>query len=77
MFATRCGSEHVNMSYESELEKGKSSMALVCLDFKEGVARRYVSPMVGRKPTLLFVVPFAGQEITKELVESIRMNEQS
>lgn len=65
------------MTYESELEKGKNSVALVCLDFKEGVARRYVSPLVNRKPTLSFVVPFVGQEITKELVESIRINEQS
>ena len=65
------------MTYETELEKGKSSMVLVCLDFKEGMARRYVSPLVGRKPTLSFVAPFAGQGITKELVESIRMNEQS
>ena len=65
------------MSYETELEKGKSSMALVCLDFTAGVARRYVSPLVNRKLTLSFVVPFVGQEITRDLVESIRMNEQS
>ena len=65
------------MTYESELEKGKSSMALVCLDFKEGVARRYVSPLVGRKVMLSLVVPFGEGELTGELVERIRMNAQS
>ena len=64
------------MTYETELEKAKSEIALVSIDFKNQVARRWVSPMVNRKPVLSVKVHFKEWEMTGELVERIRINNQ-
>jgi len=63
-------------TYETQLEKSQATMALVCLDFKAEVARRYVSPLTNRKPTLSIVVPFSGSQLDAELIERIRLNQQ-
>ena len=62
------------MSYETELEKAKNMVALVVLDFKDMVARRYTSPLTNRKVTLSLEVPFGAGELTGELGERIRMD---
>lgn len=63
------------MSYETALERQKKEFALAMLESGVKFVRRYTRSSAG-KPVLSLVVPFEVGELTGELVERIRVNNQ-